>query len=52
MASYDWRMSPFSLEQRDHYMFKLKNMFETSYAISGNPSVMLSHSYGGQVSYL
>jgi Lecithin:cholesterol acyltransferase len=52
MASYDWRMSPFALEQRDRYMFKLKNMFETSLAISGKPAVMLSHSYGGQVSYI
>jgi Lecithin:cholesterol acyltransferase len=50
MASYDWRLSPHMMERRDGYMTRLKAQLEANLQIYGTPSVIMSHSYGSNVS--
>ena len=49
MASYDWRLSPETLQTRDAYFSKLKNTIETAHAIHNERPVLIGHSLGGNV---
>lgn len=48
-AAYDWRMSYMNYEIRDQYFTRLKNHIEIAKHLSGEKSVLLSHSMGSQV---
>lgn len=48
-ATFDWRLSPAALEERDGYFTKLKADVETLVAIHGVPVAILAHSYGDQL---
>lgn len=48
-AAYDWRMSYMNYEIRDQYFTRLKNHIEIAKKVSGERSVLLSHSMGSQV---
>jgi phospholipid:diacylglycerol acyltransferase len=46
MASYDWRMAPQMLEQRDHYFTLLMQRIETFKVMTGERVVIVAHSMG------
>ena len=48
-ATFDWRLSPDALEQRDGYFTRLKHSVETLVAIHKVPVALLAHSYGDQL---
>jgi hypothetical protein len=50
-ASYDWRLSYFNLEVRDHYFSKLKAHIETTHKLSGQKIALVTHSMGSQVAH-
>ncbi|KAI8318867.1 Lecithin:cholesterol acyltransferase [Martensiomyces pterosporus] len=49
LASYDWRLSYYDLERRDHYFSSLKSRIEISLKASGEKTVLVAHSMGSQV---
>lgn len=49
MASYDWRIRPEHLEQRDHYFSRLKVHFETSLKLHKRKAVIICHSMGALI---
>lgn len=49
MAAYDWRLNIVQLEQRDHYLTKLKNQIELLKKINGKKVVVITHSLGASV---
>jgi phospholipid:diacylglycerol acyltransferase len=46
MFSYDWRMSPKKLEERDGYFTKLKAAIEIAVKSTGEKCQLISHSMG------
>ena len=48
-ATYDWRLSPVQLQQRDGYFTRLKAEIETLVKLHGVPVAILAHSYGDQL---
>ena len=46
MFSYDWRLSPDKLEERDGYFTKLKAAIEIAVTSTGEKAQLLSHSMG------
>lgn len=49
MAPYDWRLDFLSLEKRDAYFSKLKSTIEHLVAVSGEKTVIISHSLGSML---
>ncbi|KAJ8296972.1 Phospholipid:diacylglycerol acyltransferase [Rhodotorula toruloides] len=49
LASYDWRLAFYNLEVRDRYFSRLKASIEFNLAISGQKTVLVSHSMGSSV---
>jgi phospholipid:diacylglycerol acyltransferase len=49
MASYDWRLDPESLEERDMYFARLLRQIEFMREFIGERVVIVSHSYGSLV---
>ncbi|KAF9206650.1 hypothetical protein BGZ49_002059 [Haplosporangium sp. Z 27] len=49
LASYDWRLSFSNLEVRDSYFSRLKSRLELDLKVSGEKTVMVSHSMGSTV---
>ncbi|PKI82533.1 hypothetical protein MVES_003485 [Malassezia vespertilionis] len=49
LASYDWRLSMYNLEIRDHFYSELKSRFELNLAVTGKKTVFVSHSMGATV---
>ena len=49
MASYDWRMAPQLLEERDNYFTLLMLRIETFKKMTGERSVLVAHSMGGSM---
>ncbi|DAZ95098.1 TPA: hypothetical protein N0F65_001700 [Lagenidium giganteum] len=50
MASYDWRLAPMLLEQRDRYFTKLKYTIEMAKLTNDDRKVVvMAHSFGAQV---
>ena len=48
-AAYDWRLSYANLEHRDQYFSRLRSHIEMALFISGNKTILVSHSMGSQV---
>lgn len=49
MHSYDWRLSPKKLEERDQYFSRLKASIEVSVNALGEKAQLVSHSMGSNV---
>ena len=49
MASYDWRLSPKKLEERDSYFSKLKVSIELARRKTGEKACLVSHSMGSNM---
>mmetsp|Transcript_31741 Transcript_31741/g.49648 ORF Transcript_31741/g.49648 Transcript_31741/m.49648 type:complete len:702 (-) Transcript_31741:47-2152(-) len=47
--TYDWRLPPNKLNERDKYYVKLKNSIQTMREINGEKVVLLAHSMGNRV---
>lgn len=51
IASYDWRLAYQDLERRDGYFSKLKSTIEDNKKLTGEKTVLTSHSMGSQVAF-
>lgn len=49
LEAYDWRLSFYNLEIRDHYFSRLKGKVEHYKKVSGKKTVLVGHSMGGPI---
>ncbi|GJN92257.1 hypothetical protein Rhopal_005287-T1 [Rhodotorula paludigena] len=49
LAAYDWRLSFYNLEVRDHYFSRLKMQIEFNLKVNGKKTVLVSHSMGSSL---
>ncbi|GAA6053369.1 hypothetical protein JCM3770_004134 [Rhodotorula araucariae] len=49
LASFDWRLSFYNLEVRDHYFSRLKMSIEFNLNVHGRKTVLVSHSMGSSL---
>ena len=49
LASYDWRLSMFNLEERDRFFSRIMSQIEFHTLAYGKKTVLISHSMGGTV---
>lgn len=49
LAAYDWRLSMYNLEERDHFFTQVKTQIELSSKVSGEKTVLCAHSMGSTV---
>jgi len=51
LAGYDWRLSMYNLEERDHFFTRIVTQVEMNKKIFGKKTVLISHSMGGTVAF-
>lgn len=51
LAGYDWRLSMYNLEERDHFFTRIMSQVETNSKIYKKKTVLISHSMGGTVAF-
>lgn len=49
LAAYDWRLSMYNLEERDHFYTQVKHQIELNTLMFGEKTVLCSHSMGSTV---
>jgi len=51
LAAYDWRLSMYNLEERDHFFTRIVSQVEMNMKVYGKKTVLISHSMGGTVAF-
>ncbi|MDP2325993.1 MAG: hypothetical protein Q8N51_18480, partial [Gammaproteobacteria bacterium] len=51
MAAYDWRLPLMMIEDRDHSFTEWQHQIELRKRLTGEKTVLISHSYGAQVAF-